>query len=736
MAAFPYFFSPELTNAIGWTIVHSLWQGIVVAGITLFLLQFLQKKSAQTRYVLNTTALFSLVSWIGYTFYDLYQSNLQASVVYNWKTLDENVLKAWSTVVESTSFEQITASSTSWSDLLTAFTIYINQYHLEYLVNVWLLGICLFALKFIGSFWYTQRIKHYGTQQPPDRWQEKFLVLQRKMKLTKPVQLVTSTLVQVPMVIGHIKPVILLPIATITGLSAHQIEAIIAHELAHIKRHDYLINILQGIIEVILFYHPLIWWLSHKIRTEREHCCDDMAIQISQDKLAYAKALTSLTAIQINHPTLAMAFSGNNNELTTRIKRLFMQPKRKNLAVEGVTVGLLALGIFLFLSWNAQADAKAVDDTTTTQSDPDEDNCQDDGNKKKQTVKTLKIQPKNKKATSPSPIKIILDTTKRNYLIKDTLVQDMFTPPIPANFGRGFQPSPPQMERPTQKQLPTVSQPTSYKKSVTIPAISIQTPRWNFELPAATYQYYGKQAPDTTKKSSSKTIRIDSLIESYSKDLTNDLKPLLETIQKQAQEAQDEAVKLGKEWNEKYIKDLTKELEDFVEDLKEEADDFRNEYQENREEYNDERREFEREKAARKREIEEARREREQEIRALEREMKREHEQEMREYEQEMREHEQEMREHEQEMREHEREMREHARELAEEERERKAEQEEAENTINNYLIEDGLWDGEGRLHVKYNKNRMIVNGKRVPARIFKKYQEILGNSQFELSSN
>jgi len=310
MAAFPYFFSPELTNAIGWTIVHSLWQGIIVAGVTLLVLQFLQKKSAQTRYIVSTTALFSLFTWVFYTFYSLYQSNIAVATVYNWKTLDENVLKAWSTVVESASFEQIATGVTSWSDLLHAFTVYINQYHLKYVVSVWMIGICLFTLKFAGSFWYTQRIKHYSTQQLADKWQERFLALQKKMNLTRPVQLVTSTFIQVPMVIGHVKPVILLPIATITGLSAHQIEAIITHELAHIKRHDYLINILQGIIEVMLFYHPLIWWLSHKIRTEREHCCDDMAIQISQDRLAYAKALTSLTAIQLNHPTLAMAFSG------------------------------------------------------------------------------------------------------------------------------------------------------------------------------------------------------------------------------------------------------------------------------------------------------------------------------------------------------------------------------------------------------------------------------------------
>ena len=124
-----------------------------------------------------------------------------------------------------------------------------------------------------------------------------------------------STLVEVPMVIGWLRPVILLPVAATTGLSSEQLEAILAHELAHVARRDYLVNLLQSVVETLLFYHPAVWWVSNQIRVEREHCCDDIAVAVSGNVLVYARALTELEELRGRSPAPSLALGGDGGAL-------------------------------------------------------------------------------------------------------------------------------------------------------------------------------------------------------------------------------------------------------------------------------------------------------------------------------------------------------------------------------------------------------------------------------------
>jgi beta-lactamase regulating signal transducer with metallopeptidase domain len=135
---------------------------------------------------------------------------------------------------------------------------------------------------------------------------------------------VDSSLVDTPTVIGWVKPVILLPVAAFAGLSPSQVEAILAHELAHIRRHDFLVNLLQTFAETILFYHPAVWWLSARIRAEREHCCDVVALSVCGDAVSYAEALVELESRRTVHSRLAMAATGGS--LMTRVRRLLGVP--------------------------------------------------------------------------------------------------------------------------------------------------------------------------------------------------------------------------------------------------------------------------------------------------------------------------------------------------------------------------------------------------------------------------
>jgi TonB family protein len=129
-----------------------------------------------------------------------------------------------------------------------------------------------------------------------------------------------SALVEVPTVIGWLRPVVLVPVSCFTGLSSAQIEAILSHELAHIRRHDYLVSVFQSVIEALLFYHPAVWWVSKQVRRERECCCDDMAVGVGGDALAYAKALSYLEERRSSLPEVALG--ANGGVLTMRIKRL------------------------------------------------------------------------------------------------------------------------------------------------------------------------------------------------------------------------------------------------------------------------------------------------------------------------------------------------------------------------------------------------------------------------------
>src|SRR5207237_4946041 len=115
-----------------------------------------------------------------------------------------------------------------------------------------------------------------------------------RLGLPAAAHVVESALVDVPTVVGWLRPAILLPIAALASLSPEQVEAILAHELAHIRRHDYAVNVLQTFAETLLFYHPAVWWVSKRIRVEREHCCDDVAVAVCGDAVCYAEALATL----------------------------------------------------------------------------------------------------------------------------------------------------------------------------------------------------------------------------------------------------------------------------------------------------------------------------------------------------------------------------------------------------------------------------------------------------------
>src|SRR5207248_2177204 len=165
---------------------------------------------------------------------------------------------------------------------------------LNSLVIAWCVGVLAFALRPILSWYTVRRLKVVGVSPVPDALLQLLSRTAERLRIRSAVSLLQSTLVQVPCVLGYFRPVILLPVSIVSGLAPHQLEAILVHELAHIRRHDYLVNLLQTLVETVFFYHPAIWWLSNRIRCDREHCCDDVVVAVLGNKVEYGRTLLAL----------------------------------------------------------------------------------------------------------------------------------------------------------------------------------------------------------------------------------------------------------------------------------------------------------------------------------------------------------------------------------------------------------------------------------------------------------
>jgi beta-lactamase regulating signal transducer with metallopeptidase domain len=207
----------------------------------------------------------------------------------------------------------------------------------------WFAGVLLLSLRFLGGFRAANRLKRRGTRPASEDWQSRLAALAGRLSVTRPVRLLESALVNVPTAIGALRPAILIPASVFTGLPARGIEAILAHELAHVRRHDYLVNLLQTVVETLLFYHPAVWWVSARVRVEREECCDDLAIAATGDARSYARALVRLEEMRAGAPALAVAAAGGN--LWNRVVRLLRERPASSEGASSWLAGALALAL-------------------------------------------------------------------------------------------------------------------------------------------------------------------------------------------------------------------------------------------------------------------------------------------------------------------------------------------------------------------------------------------------------
>ncbi len=337
-------FSENINYALGWMVVHSLWQATVIAIVFGVLLIFLRKQSAKLRYVVASMALSSvLLSSIGTFTYCYITVNQPVtidlpSVQTNNSTQKEVFVPNVAEITPAT----VSPTESKWS--VANFRDYFEQ-NLPLIVLLWLMGVAIFLMRLLGGISYIYYLRTRMNFPPDEYWAEMLQRLVKKAGLTKPIDLLESAMVRTPMVVGYLKPLILFPIGFINRLSEKEVEAILAHEIAHVIRHDYLFNILQSLVEAIFYYHPAVWWMSAQIRDEREIACDEIAIELLHgNSMNYAKALVAIQEMAFFPLTPSLAFVGQSkNQFLMRMQRILNQPQNKFNIMEKLIATIIVL---------------------------------------------------------------------------------------------------------------------------------------------------------------------------------------------------------------------------------------------------------------------------------------------------------------------------------------------------------------------------------------------------------
>jgi len=353
--------SDTVIKAVSWTLVHSIWQGIILAFCAGLIITATKKSNAAFRYNLLCTLFVIFLFVTGLTFqYELASGFSETTLISNDYVVNN-------------------ITDTIATGIINSTIAFLNN-NANVIASVWLI---VFALKLFGifnAFSTIYRIRNYKTFAPPHYWNNRISDLAQLINIKKTIVLLESALVKNPCVTGFFKPVILVPIGLLSNLPQDQVEAILLHELAHIRRKDYAVNILQHLAEMIFFFNPAVLWLSSLIRDERENCCDDIALEIIGNKKDLVHALISFE--EFNNENLAVAFAGKKKHLFWRVKRIIHNDNKTLNSVEKVFLSLSLLlvlivtiaftkperNISVFKNENSAQKTQTITEATTTES--------------------------------------------------------------------------------------------------------------------------------------------------------------------------------------------------------------------------------------------------------------------------------------------------------------------------------------------------------------------------------
>ncbi len=293
----------QFIRSTGWAILHSLWQGAIIYGVLYLVIQPVFKLKANSRYAMATFAGLLMLGSFLFTFIELFQwpaASSDVSVQTQWKQLPGLVPPA------------VPLTAVGYIEML-----------FPWLVLLYSAGLVIQSVIFWNGYRKIQNLKNAVHRTVPEDWMIKLENLRAELGIGRKIRYYLSDKIQVPLVIGFIKPVILFPAMLATQLDMKQLEALMIHELSHIRRNDYLFNLLRTLTETILFFNPFAWMIGKMMDIERENACDDKVIELTNAPLTYAQALLQLELLtNTQKPVLALAATGQEQHLYQRIKRI------------------------------------------------------------------------------------------------------------------------------------------------------------------------------------------------------------------------------------------------------------------------------------------------------------------------------------------------------------------------------------------------------------------------------
>jgi beta-lactamase regulating signal transducer with metallopeptidase domain len=349
-----------LVQNLGWTLAHSVWQLAAIACVFAAANVSMRRASSQARYCAACLALFAMLALPACTFLALsptatsVPTNPLASASDYPQPAHANgapggvpaSVKSHARAGEALDEGEAGATLRLWAEGRAATL-------LPWLALAWMCSVAVLLARLAGGWLLNRKIRREADAAAQLHGCRVALArLGARLGVTRAVRLCRSALVEVPTVVGWLRPVILMPACALAGMSAAQLEAIIAHELAHVRRHDYLVNLLQSFVETLLFFHPAVWYVSRRARAEREHACDDLAVEATGDVLLYARALAALEQLRQQPSQMSqLALAASGGSLVGRIQRLLKsQPARaasRPPAAAAAVVAALALAFAL-----------------------------------------------------------------------------------------------------------------------------------------------------------------------------------------------------------------------------------------------------------------------------------------------------------------------------------------------------------------------------------------------------
>jgi beta-lactamase regulating signal transducer with metallopeptidase domain/uncharacterized protein YnzC (UPF0291/DUF896 family) len=330
--------SPETMRLVGMALLHFLWQGAAIAAVAFLAMSLVRRASA--KYLVGVGMLLAMVAAPAVTFLVLEQRNEAPAAVPGFGGMAGAgrglIYGGTSHVVNASSARNVAnaADTKLFFGAGTSAAETESSIYLLWFVEAWFIGVVLLSLRPAAGFFLVERLRLKKGKDVAGALRSRSLDLQRRLGLQRVVRYCESFHLAAPAVAGWFRPVVLLPVSALTGLTEQQLDAVIAHELAHVKRLDSFVNLFQIAAETLLFYHPAVWWLSKRVRAERENCCDDVAISVCGNAVEYARALATMAEWQ-SAPALAMA--ANRSPLAERVARL--------LGVTKLSGGLRSAGI-------------------------------------------------------------------------------------------------------------------------------------------------------------------------------------------------------------------------------------------------------------------------------------------------------------------------------------------------------------------------------------------------------